>query len=65
MGTVVVAGGQVNIGERQVNVTGNERTEGAERRRPGRPVRSQRGRHAPQGAAASLKHRRHGMDGEG
>ena len=32
VGTLVVAGGQVNIGEQQVNVAGNERAEGAGRR---------------------------------
>ncbi|MDP9473916.1 MAG: hypothetical protein M3Q71_25190 [Chloroflexota bacterium] len=58
VGILVVAEGQINIGEQQVNVAGGERMEGTERRRPGRSARSQHRRRAPQGAAASLTHRR-------
>ncbi len=65
VGTLVVAGGQVNIGEQQLNVARGEPTTGAGRRRPGRQARSKRGRRLPQGAAASLKHRRGSMDGKG
>ncbi len=59
VGILVVAEGQINIGEQQVNVAEGERMEGTERRRPGRSARSQHRRRAPQGAAASLTHRRY------
>ena len=44
VGTLVVAGGQVNIGEQQLNVTGGGQGGATGRRRPGRPARSKRGR---------------------
>ena len=49
VGTLVVAGWQVNIGERQLNVARGEQGGATGRRRPGRPARLKRGRCLHQG----------------